>query len=285
MFIKRTAPNSFLCAERMKAATLSVMVREIGHTHTPSLSPFPGAMSLDNVEDSIKIIVVGDGNVGKTTLLRRFVKGEFTDNYKKTIGAEFMEKDVFLHELNQTVTLMLWDTAGQEVFNALTSAYYRGAGAAVLAFSTTDRDSFMNVEKWKANVEAQCGNITMILCQTKIDLKDSDAAFTDQEAEALAIKLQLPFFRCSTKRDWNVSQLFEFAATQCVKAGCGMDGGVEALHGNVAPKPAAAADSAKPAPKKADEKPPESEKPIDLKDAKKKKKEGKKESKMKCVML
>ncbi|CUG94254.1 ras-related GTP-binding protein, putative [Bodo saltans] len=186
-------------------------------------------MSLDNVEDSIKVIVVGDGNVGKTSMLRRFVRGEFTDQYKKTIGAEFMEKEVFVRELNQPVTLMLWDTAGQEVFNALTASYYRGAGAAVLAFSTVDRDSFMNVEKWKQKVEAQCGSITLVLCQTKYDLQN-EAAVSNAEAEALAIKLKVPFFRSSTKDNFNVSQLFEFTAKMCLSAGVGTDGGVVSMQ-------------------------------------------------------
>lgn len=186
-------------------------------------------MSLDNVEDSIKVIVVGDGNVGKTSMLRRFVRGEFTDQYKKTIGAEFMEKEVYVRELNQPVTLMLWDTAGQEVFNALTASYYRGAGAAVLAFSTVDRDSFMNIEKWKQKVEAQCGNITMVLCQTKYDLQN-EAAVSNAEAEALAIKLKVPFFRSSTKDNFNVAQLFEFTAKMCLSAGVGTDGGVVSMQ-------------------------------------------------------
>lgn len=182
-------------------------------------------MSLDNVEDSIKVIVVGDGNVGKTSMVRRFVRGQFSDQYKKTIGAEYSEKEVLVRELNQSVTLMMWDTAGQEVFNALTASYYRGAGAAVLAFSTVDRDSFMNVEKWKAKVEAQCGNVTMVLCQTKYDLQN-EAAVSNAEAEALAIKLKVPFFRSSTKDNFNVSQLFEFTAKMCLSAGVGTDGGV-----------------------------------------------------------
>ncbi|ESL07584.1 small G-protein [Trypanosoma rangeli SC58] len=170
---------------------------------------------LECVENSVKVIVVGDGNVGKTSMLRRFVKGEFVDQYKKTIGAEFMEKNVFLHRSNTTVKLMLWDTAGQEVFNSLTQAYYRGAGAAVLAFSTVDKDSFMNVVNWKRNVENVCGVIPMILCQTKFDLAH-EAAITNEEAEQLAIQLQLPFFRVSTRDDFNVTQLFEYTARMCL---------------------------------------------------------------------
>lgn len=192
-------------------------------------------MSLDNVEDSIKVIVVGDGSVGKTSMLRRYVKGVFTDQYKKTIGAEFMEKEVFVKSLSQTVKLMLWDTAGQEVFAALTASYYRGAGAAIIAFSTTDRDSFMNAIKWKEKVESQCPGITIVLCQTKLDLL-SEAKMTNEEAEGMASHLRLPFFRISTKDDFNVSQLFEFVAQQSLSSGAQQnDGGVDVLHSNAQP--------------------------------------------------
>ncbi|CAC9553049.1 putative small G-protein [Leishmania infantum JPCM5] len=167
-------------------------------------------------EECIKVIVVGDGNVGKTCMLRRFVRGDFVEQYRKTIGAEFMEKDVFLRSSNTTVKLMLWDTAGQEVFNALTQAYYRGAGAAILTFSTVDRDSFMNIAGWKQRVESVCGPITMVLCQTKFDLSH-EAVITNTEAEKLANQLGVPLFRVSTKDDFNVTQLFEFTAQQCVE--------------------------------------------------------------------
>lgn len=176
-------------------------------------------MSLDNVEDSIKVIVVGDGSVGKTSMLRRFCKGDYSDQYKKTIGTEFSEKDVYIKATGQTVKLMLWDTAGQEVFNALTSAYYRGSGAAIIAFSTVDRDSFVNVDKWKKKVEAQCGNITMVLCQTKCDLLSDPAAVKGEEVDQLAKKLRIPLFRTSTKENFNVVQLFEFTAEKALNNG------------------------------------------------------------------
>lgn len=168
-------------------------------------------MALDNIEESLKVIVVGDGSVGKTSMLRRFCKGEFSDSYKKTIGAEFMEKDVFIPATASTVKLALWDTAGQEIFNSLTASYYRGSGACVLAYSSIDRDSFFNVRGWKSKVEAQCGPIAMVLCQTKCDLL-AQATVTEAEAHGLATELQLPLFRTSTKDNFNVTQLFEFLA-------------------------------------------------------------------------
>eukprot|EP00760_Papus_ankaliazontas_P038132 PhM_4_TR8873/c0_g1_i1/m.40835/K06234/RAB23; Ras-related protein Rab-23 len=175
---------------------------------------------IDNVDSSVKIIVVGNGGVGKTSMLRRFCKGEFTNDYKKTVGTDFLEKNVFLKATDQIVNLMLWDTAGQEIFDALTASYYRGAGGCVLAFSTVDRDSFMAVERWKGKVEAQCGknSVVMVLVQTKCDL-DQTASITEEEGVALAKKLGIAFFRTSTKNNINVASVFEYIAEKCVTSG------------------------------------------------------------------
>ena len=71
---------------------------------------------------------------------------------------------------------MLWDTAGQEEFDAITKAYYRGAQACVIAFSTTDHASFEAVKKWKRKVEDECGHVPMVLVQNKIDLLNQHAS-------------------------------------------------------------------------------------------------------------
>ena len=77
---------------------------------------------------------------------------------------------LFFRASGEDVRLMLWDTAGQEEFDAITKAYYRGAQACVIAFSTTDHASFEAVKKWKRKVEDECGHVPMVLVQNKIDL-------------------------------------------------------------------------------------------------------------------
>ena len=89
------------------------------------------------VRDVIQVVIVGNGAVGKSSMIQRYCRGTFTKTYKKTIGVDFLEKQLRVH--GEDVRLMLWDTAGQEEFDCLTRAYYRGAQAAVVAFSTTDR--------------------------------------------------------------------------------------------------------------------------------------------------
>ena len=81
-----------------------------------------------------------------------------------------LQENFFYRILGHDVRLMLWDTAGQEEFDAITKAYYRGAQACVVAFSTPDRNSFEAVPKWKRKVEEECQQIPMVLVQNKIDL-------------------------------------------------------------------------------------------------------------------
>ncbi|XP_023212660.1 ras-related protein Rab-23-like [Centruroides sculpturatus] len=147
-------------------------------------------------------------------MIQRYCKGIFTQEYKKTIGVDFLERQI---EVNcEDVRLMLWDTAGQEEFDAITKAYYRGAQACVLVFSTVDRDSFKAVESWKRKVENECGQIIMVLVQNKIDLIDQ-AVISKEEAEELAKRLRIRFYRASVKDDLNVSEVFRYLVEEYLK--------------------------------------------------------------------
>ncbi|XP_025781772.1 ras-related protein Rab-23 [Puma concolor] len=124
----------------------------------------------EDMEVAIKMVVVGNGAVGKSSMIQRYCKGIFTKDYKKTIGVDFLERQIQVND--EDVRLMLWDTAGQEEFDAITKAYYRGAQACVLVFSTTDRESFEAISSWREKVVAEVGDIPTVLVQNKIDLLD-----------------------------------------------------------------------------------------------------------------
>lgn len=165
----------------------------------------------EDFDRELKVLVVGNGGVGKTSMIRRFAKGIYTDEYKKTIGVDFLEKALFVDDLAEEVRFMLWDTAGQEEFDAITRTYYRGAGAAVIAFSTTDRASYEAVEMWKNKVEAECGDIAMALVQNKVDLIDQAVAGPD-DVEALARRCGLKLYRTCVKENINVTEVFTYLA-------------------------------------------------------------------------
>ena len=160
-----------------------------------------------DVEVSLKVIVVGNGMVGKTSLITRFATGRMTAGYKKTIGTDFMEKEMTVAGSGETVRLMLWDTAGQEMFSRLTRSYYKGSGAVVFVFSTTDRDSFEELPRWQAKVREEVGDIVSVLVQNKVDLMH-EAQVTAAEAEEMARSLGLRLYRCCVKDNVLVEDVF-----------------------------------------------------------------------------
>eukprot|EP00035_Acanthoeca_spectabilis_P021162 m.436658 g.436658 ORF g.436658 m.436658 type:complete len:240 (-) comp18002_c0_seq1:288-1007(-) len=169
------------------------------------------AMMEEEMEIPMKVLIVGNGAVGKSSMMRRYCKGVFTNDYKKTIGVDFLEKQLSIG--GEDVRLMIWDTAGQEEFGKLTRAYYQGAHACVVAFSTTDRDSFDEVESWIEKVEEVVQDIPMVLVQNKVDLI-KNAVMSKEEAEAKAAKVKLTFYRTSVQDNFMVDEVFKYLAEQ-----------------------------------------------------------------------
>mmetsp|Transcript_131622 Transcript_131622/g.281442 ORF Transcript_131622/g.281442 Transcript_131622/m.281442 type:complete len:251 (+) Transcript_131622:104-856(+) len=191
-----------------------------------------------DVDTTVKVIVVGNGQVGKTSMITRFAKGIFTNEYKKTIGVDFLEKRMHLASIGEEVTYLLWDTAGQEEYDAITRTYYKGAGACILAFSTTDRASFDAVESWHRKVTDECGPIAMVLVQNKVDLMDS-AVMEPREVEFIAKRLGLKLYRMCVKDDLNVSDVFQHLGAEFVRnGGAAKVAGITAIE-DVASKPLA----------------------------------------------
>ena len=175
------------------------------------------------------MIVVGNGMVGKTSLITRYATGRMTDTYKKTIGTDFMEKTIQLphHPSHEQVKLMLWDTAGQEMFSKLTRSYYKGSGAVIYVFSTVDRDSFNEIPRWKDKVESEVGEIVSVLVQNKIDLYNPSLPHNNTtqinpiEAEELARRLRLPLYRTCVKDNVLVDEVFRYISERYVEGGGG----------------------------------------------------------------
>jgi len=94
----------------------------------------------------LKIIILGDAGVGKTSLMKQYDKKLFSNQYKATIGADTVRKEITIDD--KAVTLQIWDTAGQERFQSLGMAFYRGADACMLVYDVTDSRSFDSLESW-----------------------------------------------------------------------------------------------------------------------------------------
>ncbi|KAL3021868.1 hypothetical protein AAZX31_05G216300 [Glycine max] len=118
-----------------------------------------------------KLVLLGDMGAGKTSLVLRFVKGEFSEYQESTIGAAFFTHVLSLNEA--TVKFDIWDTAGQERYHSLAPMYYRGAAAAIVVYDITSMDSFVRAKKWVREVQRQANSsLTMFLVANKADLED-----------------------------------------------------------------------------------------------------------------
>merc|ERR1711920_1218412 len=95
----------------------------------------------------LKVIILGDSGVGKTSLMNQYVNKKFSNQYKATIGADFLTKEVMVDD--RLVTMQIWDTAGQERFQSLGVAFYRGADCCVLVYDVTDAKPFESLTGWK----------------------------------------------------------------------------------------------------------------------------------------
>ena len=126
----------------------------------------------------VRPIIIGDSGVGKTALLFKYVDGSFRQDYKATIGADFMTKEIsaVCNKRNYLITTQLWDTAGQERFLSLGNAFYRGADAVIIVYDITNKESFDRIEFWKNEFINRTGDIDfgygvpMLLLANKCDL-------------------------------------------------------------------------------------------------------------------
>ena len=152
-----------------------------------------------------KIIVIGDGMVGKTSLSLRFAHGTFRERYLMTIGVEFAVKIIDVDE--QKVKLQIWDTGGQERFSYVRPLYYRGATGGLLCFDLTNHKSFENLPKWLMEAKRYGGEIPFVLVGTKADLEEQREV-TDDEIERFAKEMNMEYFETSAKTGLNVEEAF-----------------------------------------------------------------------------
>eukprot|EP01059_Diplonema_ambulator_P031504 TRINITY_DN57_c0_g5_i1.p1 TRINITY_DN57_c0_g5~~TRINITY_DN57_c0_g5_i1.p1 ORF type:complete len:212 (+),score=102.14 TRINITY_DN57_c0_g5_i1:59-694(+) len=171
----------------------------------------------------LKVIILGDSGVGKSSLMGQYVNSKFDSRYKATIGADFLTKEL---EVEGTlVTLQIWDTAGQERFQSLGTAFYRGADACMLVFDLTNQDSFSHLSSWHEEFIIQAGeNKDFVLIGNKSDLEDkrcvsvkAAVAWTQKQQKDDDSSSKIPYFETSAKENFNVEQAFTAVAKNTLK--------------------------------------------------------------------
>lgn len=155
-----------------------------------------------------KIVMLGDGAVGKTAMTTRFTQNFFDSDYKRTIGSDFAIKRLTLEDIDAKVTLQVWDLAGQPRFESVRQGFYRGARGGLLLYDVTRRRTFLNVENWKEEAFKNLKNeIPLILVANKVDLKDSRVV-APEEGEEFAKKNGFIYVESSALTGENVEEAY-----------------------------------------------------------------------------
>jgi small GTP-binding protein len=169
---------------------------------------------------TLKICIVGNSGVGKTTLLHQYLSKTFKTNVQTTIGSNFFVKYLRLPEIYNLIALQVWDLAGQARFRWVRNAFYKGAKGIVYVFDITQKNSFEVLMNWKQEVETVVGVVPCVLVGNKTDLLNHGIRTVSvQESESLTKELSATaFFETSAKLGTNVDDVFlKLAEEMCKK--------------------------------------------------------------------
>ncbi|XAR54463.1 hypothetical protein NMG60_11029603 [Bertholletia excelsa] len=170
------------------------------------LIPQNGEPDVKNVR--LKLVLLGDSGVGKSCIVIRFMRDQFDPASKVTVGASFISQTILLQD-STTLKFEIWDTSGQERYDALTPLYYRGAAVAVIVYDITSSESFAKAQYWVKELQKNGSpGLVMALVGNKADLQEQREV-PIQDGMDCAEKNGMFFIETSAKTADNISQLFE----------------------------------------------------------------------------
>jgi Ras-related protein Rab-8A len=166
-----------------------------------------GKSKLMQYDHLVKLLLIGDGAVGKSSLLMKFIDNKFVPSIPQTIGMDFKVKMVTLG--GQCLKLQIWDTAGQERFQSITKQYYRNAAAIIMVYDVTNEKSFVDIRGWAAHIAANVEEgAERMLVGNKSDCEPSKRAVDAARGKALADEYGIPYMETSAKDGSNVEEAF-----------------------------------------------------------------------------
>ncbi|KAG6503967.1 ras-related protein Rab11B-like [Zingiber officinale] len=166
----------------------------------------------DDYDYLFKVVLIGDSGVGKSNLLSRFSRNEFSLESKSTIGVEFATRTIRVDD--KVIKAQIWDTAGQERYRAITSAYYRGAVGALVIYDISRNMTFDNVERWLKELRDHTdSSIVIMLVGNKADLRHLRAVLTET-AKSFAERENTFFMETSALESMNVDTAFTEVLTE-----------------------------------------------------------------------
>ena len=173
-------------------------------------------MAEDEYDYIFKVLLIGNSDVGKSSLILRYVDQIWNDVFVPTIGVDFKVKSLEVDK--KLVKMQIWDTAGQERFRNVISSYFKGAHGILLIYDITAKDSFKELENWLGEVESNANSqVLKILIGNKCDLEDRREISKD-EGEAFAMRNGMQFMETSAKLNTNVNEAFEALAKIMVES-------------------------------------------------------------------
>ena len=158
----------------------------------------------------IRITMLGDSAVGKTSLISKFLNQNFDENYLTTIGKDKLEKKVVMKDGNE-IKLIIWDTAGQERFHSIATSTIKGSHGIILTFDLTKRSSFNSLESWLNDIKDNSNEVPVVIFGNKCDLFENYEV-ENEEAKKFAKEHNLQYFETSAKQNVNVQEGFNSIA-------------------------------------------------------------------------
>ncbi len=162
-------------------------------------------METESYDLLFKLILIGDSAVGKSNILLKYLKNEFDQNSRATVGVEFGTKNVLIN--GKKVKIQIWDTAGQERYRSITSAYYKGAKGAFIVYDITKKSTFDNLKNWINDAESKTTNFKSIVVGNKIDLENNREVDYNL-GKNFCEKKNCPFLETSAKINMRVEDIF-----------------------------------------------------------------------------
>lgn len=184
------------------------------------------APNVDLKEHLFKVLVVGDIGTGKTSIIKRYVHGIFSNHYKATIGVDFALKVINL-DPNTVVRLQLWDIAGQERFGNMTRVYYKEAVGAFIVFDVTRASTFEAVHKWKHDIDSKVhlpngDTVPVVLLANKCDLSKEGLVKNKNQMDAYCEEKGFAsWFETSAKENLNINSATEHLVQKIIENGQG----------------------------------------------------------------
>ena len=166
-------------------------------------------------EFEIKICLLGDVSVGKTSIASRFCKNSFTDSYRNTIGGAYQQQNIVLNN-GVKIKLHIWDTSGQDRFRSMTNLYYRDAQVAILTYDVSNEQSLESLNYWlnELNDKTEINDMLLCLAGNKIDVEASKRQVSTSKRKAFAEEHNMIFFETSAKTGAGVKELFQAIAAK-----------------------------------------------------------------------